>query len=359
MKLIHTGDIHLDSAMKTNLTKEKSKQRNNEIILTFMKMVNYAKENGVTAILIAGDLFDTKNVTVKTVNLIKNCIEENPSIDFLYLKGNHDNYDSLYEESPENLKLFSGDWKTYSYGNVKITGAQLNSSTKGKLFSSLILSKDDINIVMLHGQEANYRGKDNTEIINLKELKDKYIDYLALGHIHTYKEEALDLRGRYCYCGCLEGRGFDEYGEKGFVLIDTSSGKAEIEFIPFAQRTVHLVPVDITGLETTSEVDKKVQATLENIDSKDLVKVALEGSVSLDSERDLGYLNTKYQNDFYAFKIEDTDIRLKINMEDFYYDTSLKGEFIRLVMGENLPDGRKRRIIEAGLKALAGEEPER
>jgi exonuclease SbcD len=53
-------------------------------------------------------------------------------------------------------------------------------------------------------------SKDKTEVISLKELKNKAIDYLALGHIHSYKMEQLDSRGVYCYPGCLEGRGFDE-----------------------------------------------------------------------------------------------------------------------------------------------------
>ena len=46
MKIIHTADLHLDSAMKTNLSKEKAKMRNNEILHTFERMVEYAKNNG-------------------------------------------------------------------------------------------------------------------------------------------------------------------------------------------------------------------------------------------------------------------------------------------------------------------------
>ena len=55
-------------------------------------------------------------------------------------------------------------------------------------------------------------------------LKEKNIDYLALGHIHEYSQGQIDLRGKYAYSGCLEGRGFDELGEKGFILIDVSDG---------------------------------------------------------------------------------------------------------------------------------------
>ena len=72
MKIIHCADLHLDSKMETNLDKEKAKERKNEILITFEKMVQYAKENDVKVIIIAGDLFDKSNLTVKAKNIVKN-----------------------------------------------------------------------------------------------------------------------------------------------------------------------------------------------------------------------------------------------------------------------------------------------
>ena len=37
-------------------------------------------------------------------------------------------------------------------------------------------------------------------------------------------------------------------------------------------------------------------------------------------------------------------------------DASLKGEFIRLVLGQNLPEEEQSKIILTGIKALSGEE---
>ena len=90
MKIIHCSDLHLDSKMETNLDKERARERKNEILLTFERMVQYAKENNVKIIIIAGDLFDKKAVTVKAKKTVKNAIISNPEIDFVYLKGNHD-----------------------------------------------------------------------------------------------------------------------------------------------------------------------------------------------------------------------------------------------------------------------------
>ena len=63
MKIIHCADLHLDSKMTANLSKEQAKERKMEILRTFSRMVEYAKNNQVSVIIIAGDLFDTRTVT--------------------------------------------------------------------------------------------------------------------------------------------------------------------------------------------------------------------------------------------------------------------------------------------------------
>lgn len=355
MKIIHTADLHLDSAMKTNLSKEKAKMRKNEILHTFERMVSFAKENEVSVILIAGDLFDTKTVTVKTKDIIRRCIEENPGIDFLYLKGNHDAEVTLYdEEAPSNLKLFSENWTSYEYEDVVITGAHL--SEKSNLYDSLLLDKNKINIVTLHGQEQKYVGKDKTETVNLPLLKEKYIDYLALGHIHSYKEDRLDTRGIWVYSGCIDGRGYDECGEKGFSLITVEDGEISHEFIPFMSRLINEIRVDISDCETTADVDRLVSEKLSAVSQENLVKVVLCGKVSVECSYDLSYIEDKYKDKFFAFKAEDDEVGIKFNIEDYMYDASLKGEFIRTVMAEDYSEEEKRLVIELGIKALAGEE---
>ena len=64
MKIIHCADLHLDSKMTSNLSKEQAKERKMEILRTYSRMIEYAKNNDVKAIIIAGDLFDTRNVSI-------------------------------------------------------------------------------------------------------------------------------------------------------------------------------------------------------------------------------------------------------------------------------------------------------
>ena len=90
MKIIHCADLHLDSQMTANLTKEQARERKREIIRTFTRMVEYAEKTGVRLIMISGDLFDTRNVSALARNTVRDMICTHPQIDFLYLRGNHD-----------------------------------------------------------------------------------------------------------------------------------------------------------------------------------------------------------------------------------------------------------------------------
>lgn len=354
MKIIHCGDIHLDSRMQSNLPAVKARERNAEICATFARMVTFAAEKGVAAILMAGDLFDTDKVSTQTVNLVLDQISNHPDIDFLNLRGNHDASAFAGMEVPGNLKIFGSEWNCYSYDNIAISGIEPTRGNWDQFYDGLDLQKDRINIVMLHGQTGTQSGE---EIISLPKLKDKNIDYLALGHIHSYQNGKLDDRGNWCYCGCLEGRGFDECGEKGFVLLDVQEGGIKSEFVPFARRTLHEVPVDITGLTTVTQILSAMESSALQIDAEDLVKFTLTGNYTPETQKDLRFLQKMLEEKFYFVKIKD-ESRLTIEKESYEHDVSLKGEFIRLVMASDRSEEEKERIILWGIQALSGTEVE-
>ena len=357
MKIIHCSDLHLDSRMESNLTREQAKERKRELILTFEKMVEFAATNGVRAIIIAGDLFDTTNIAKSAAKLVEEQITGHPQIDFLYLKGNHekDHFIAGIAELPTNLKVFGSSWTKFTYENVAITGVELTPDNSRNIYDSLVLAQDDVNIVVLHGQESQYDAKDKAEVINIRALQNKYIDYLALGHIHEYRYQKLDNRGNYCYCGCLEGRGFDETGEKGFVLLDIEDRRVIPAFIPFAKRTLYEIKVNIAGLHTTGEITKRIERQVADLNKGSLVKIVLTGEIEIDTDKDLTYLTQKFAESFYFVKIYD-QTRLAINYEEFRLDQSLKGEFIRLLEKAEIAPEEKDAIILTGIRALSGEE---
>lgn len=361
MKIIHCADLHLDSKMTANLSKEQARERKGEILRTFGRMVEYAKKNQVAAIIIAGDMFDTRNVAVNVRNAVRDIIWRNPEIDFLYLRGNHDtdNFLSKLEEIPENLCLFGEKWVSYHYDKVTVTGIELDADNSLTAYNSLVLENDKFNIVTMHGQLAGYKSKDKAEVISLDDLKNKNIDYLALGHVHSFQMERLDNRGIYCYCGCLEGRGFDECGPKGFVVLDINpqTRTATTEFVPIAARTFYTLPVDVTGIHTTADAAQRMEAAIAELgySSNSLVKFILQGEVDVECELNTEFLEEQFAEYFYFSKVYD-ETRLWVNYEDYANDISLKGEFIRMVSASDLSEEEKSLVIRTGIQALQGEE---
>lgn len=358
MRIIHTADIHLDSKMG-KLPREEAKRRRDEIVDTFKYMVDFANEEAVDAILISGDLFDTNNVSTLYQNLVRDVIINNPAVLFFYLKGNHDNNSFLsgLDEIPENLMLFDEDWTSYDLGNgVVISGIELTRNNSSSMADSLVLEMNKINIVMLHGQDTNYKSGDKAEVISIPDLRNRGIDYLALGHVHARKLEALDNRGKYCYPGCLEGRGFDECGEKGFMLLDVDevSGKITPSFVPFSRRTIYEIPVDVSGVETSYDAERIIDSFLSDVDySRDsLVRIVLVGQVSMDSDIDAGYLATHFRDAFYYVEVVDRT-SFMVNYDSYEFDESLKGEFVRVVKADNaLSEEEKSLIIKTGIDLL-------
>nr|MCR4892869.1 metallophosphoesterase [Lachnospiraceae bacterium] len=91
MKFIHCSDIHLDASMTSISDPKKAEGRRNEVLLTFVRMVRYARKHNIRAILIAGDLFDSERIFFSTMDIVKDCITGNPEIDFLYTTGDKEN----------------------------------------------------------------------------------------------------------------------------------------------------------------------------------------------------------------------------------------------------------------------------
>ncbi len=359
MKIIHCADLHLDSKLNTSLSKEKAGSRRRELTDNFRRLVDYAAENDVSAVLICGDMFDTPRITAFTKNTVLRSIESHPEVTFFLLKGNHDSESFIdeLESIPDNLKLFTNEWRTYELNGVMIHGVELDRDRSAGLQQNFVPDPSDINIVMLHGQEAEVISKDKAEVINLRLFANKGIDYLALGHIHEYRRGQLDGMGIYCYPGCLEGRGFDEPGDHGFVLleIDLNSKQIKDTLIPFALRKVYAVPVDVSGLSDTFSINEKIGRELRNCKatSGDYVKVILTGEVDVECEKDISYLEKNLSELYYASRVSD-ETTLKVDIESFMLDGTLKGEFVRTVMADpDVTADRKAQIVRMGLSLFS------
>ncbi|MBO7170689.1 MAG: DNA repair exonuclease [Clostridia bacterium] len=353
MKILHMADCHLDSAMETHLPPAVAKTRRKELLLTFSNTVTAAFKEGVRLFLIAGDLFDTPNPTPATVRYVLDVCRAHESMDFIVIEGNHDRGALSEAVLPTNFHLVkAGEGQAFRYGDVAVFAAGYGADAS--VLSSFSIPNDTKNIMMLHGLlSAGGAGKEETLPIPL--LSSLAVDYLALGHYHRQSAKRLSRRLVANYAGVPEGRGFDETGACGIVLLETETMKAD--FVPVAGRTLHDIVLDVSEMDGTHEIEEAVRAATEAIPEKDMVHLGLSGAVEesahMDTQQILLYLKSK----FFFSKLKNKT-RLRIRAENYMHDLSLKGEFVRRVMASDLSETDKERVLHYGLRALAGEAPE-
>lgn len=358
MKIIHCSDIHLGAKIENKFSKEQSDKRKQELESSFARMVNYAKENNIQIILLTGDVFDVEVPTMRIKNLFYGIIESHSDIDFYYLRGNHDQSNPFMNKPLKNLKTFKEeDWTTYHYENVDISGIELTSQNALSYSSSLHLHPDKKNIVLLHGSVSDAEGPQQ---IKLSKLMEKNIDYLALGHYHSFKEYKIDYRGVAVYSGCLEGRGFDELGEKGFVVLDIED-TIKYHFVPFSTRTLEEISIDVSALDKAYLIYQKVKMELENhptISKKDIIRIYLKGEIPFEMENIEEDVTNFLKNDHYFYiEVKDKTSR-PMQINKYKDEISLKGEFVRIVLKSDLDDHIKQKILQLGLKTIDGKEIE-
>lgn len=354
MKFLHCADIHLGSKMEAKLPKDKADERKLELRAAFDRMTDYARKNGVTAILLSGDVFDCDRPLKRDKDYFYGAVRSNPDIDFLYLRGNHDVLESYTEYGLKNLKTFSDEWTAYEYGDTVVWGIESVKSNASAMYSALKPDKTKKNIVMLHGQIGDANG---VYKINLTKLRNKHIDYLALGHLHTFSDGELEERGKYVYPGCLEGRGFDELGVKGFVELDVTESGVEYKFVENSQRVVCEMDVDISDAEDLYAACKKAKGLI-SCGKKDMLCINLTGDVSFDCDGIERELEKMTSRDCFFVTVKNKTFR-KFDVDAVKGDISLRGEYIRTVLGsDGYTDEQKQRMISVGLKALGGREVE-
>ena len=405
VKLIHTADLHLDSAFRSRFTKEEAENRRQKQLMAWKELLSFAVEKKVQGILIAGDLFDSPVVSHGTMDFFLSTISEHPEISFFYLRGNHDTENTFrYQENlPKNLFLFSEKGKKYrlndrlllagvEYGTRDISfgenegaaqgagqaaeqgvgqenahGAEALSKSESESEEEskfLKLKEKDCNILLLHG--ALYQGTPKGEAVQgeegifLKNLEKLPLSYIALGHIHKGGEGRLNNGALWAYPGCLQGRGFDEEGERGFLYLKVEEEKKEIrkEFIPIKQGEFRILEIELQGEEGTLACLKKIEVEMEKagIAKEDSLRIILKGKKGLEQERNLRYLQLQLQDSVFFLEIRD-ECELSWNREEAMKEKSLKGEFLRvLAAADNLSKEEQEEIIALGMGLLQGGE---
>ena len=111
IKIIHAADLHFDTPFQ-DVSKEQSNINREELKEVFLNIINFAKENPVDILLLAGDIFDNFTVSRQTLHFLENCFDKIKNTRIFISPGNHDPYgqNSFYKliNFPSNVHIFKG-----------------------------------------------------------------------------------------------------------------------------------------------------------------------------------------------------------------------------------------------------------
>lgn len=369
LKILHTGDIHLDSPF-ARLDARKAEIRRGELRAAFSAMFSYARTNRVDMILLAGDVFDRDFVTRETLSLMLREFETT-ECPIIIAPGNHDCAapGSIWTKPifPKNVHIFrtpSVEKISFDEMGVDVYGYAFVSPemTECPLSGAHAEDPDRINLLCAHGEIGVPLSRYCP--VSRAELSEFGADYAALGHVHNAPAAEQIGNTLVAYCGCPEGRAFDEPGIKGAVLceIEKKDGRADVRLkrIRFSRRRYESEAVDCTGVETLTEIEERIGHCIreKGYGEDTLLRTVLQGSVSPALIVDVNALRARFPQLFFL-EVRDETLPA-INPRDFENDRTVRGEFYRTLaaqMESGTPEERKiaAMALRYGLSAIAGE----
>ena len=325
VKIIHAADFHLDSPFDA-LPAEKAELRRAEQRELIRKIVSAANDEGADLILLSGDLFDSDVSYHETGETLREAFADTEARVFI-APGNHDYFclksPYSYVKFPENVHIFQSpaiSCVDIPELNCRVWGAGFCSPLCEPMLTGFSCPTGSMtDIMVMHGE----LGGGTYNRISAQEIADSGLDYLALGHVHSFSGIMTVGETSYAYPGCPEGRGFDETGAKGIIAGSVGKGVRELRFVPLGGREYGVLNVDMTG---SGSVYDALDGALPENAGRDIYRVNFTGECG---ERvDIAAVREAFGNRFFHAVFADKTVR----PGDIWQgagENSLRGVFLR------------------------------
>ena len=313
-RFVHTADIHLDSPLKSLAMRDKGLAEvvGNATRSTFRRIVDLCVAEDVQALLIAGDLYDGSQTSMKTARFLAQEMERlaAASIPVFAIRGNHDAASKITRELtlPDNVTVFPGktevietEWNGHS---VAVHGISFRDphapDTLLDRFGPAL--QGAFNIGILHTSLGGVQGHDPYAPCTLADLQATGFDYWALGHIH---QRAIHPGTTTVVMpGIPQGRDIGEAGNKSVTLVSVADdGSLEMEERHLATAQFERLPVECRQLSDWPDLIEALKHALQSArrehDGEHLiVRPVLTGATPLAwrAGRDLDLLHAEAQN---------------------------------------------------------------
>ncbi|MGI8893973.1 MAG: metallophosphoesterase family protein [Bacteroidia bacterium] len=226
IRIIHTADNHIGKKFNGRYSPSAQERLVNERFEALQRVVDAGNQRHAHFLVVAGDLFDTINVTIKDIKRTISILKTFQGEEVLVLPGNHD----FYEQGEKNLwNIFTdlaGDAITvlhqckqveYNSGEQKVVFYPGPCNSKHSAVNAIGWIKDEkidksaLNIGIAHGNvDGLGLGGDKYFNMTPAELKSGLMDCWLLGHIHApYPEKASLTNPGFLFSATHTPDGFD------------------------------------------------------------------------------------------------------------------------------------------------------
>lgn len=285
MKFLHISDIHLGRKQVGN-SGDFAKKRYYDFFSAFEYMINYAIESKLDAVIIAGDLFDKKEINPdilhNTINILTKA--KNNNLPVICIEGNHDNFQSdnvqdswlIYLESLDLLKRpyhkFQSD-EEYHFvpivlGDIHFWGIGYNGAFTEQViekFANYISTQNTKNVLITHTAIAGdklFHGTVKSDAIT--QLKGHCI-YVAGGHFHNFSAYPTDSPF-FFVPGSLEYWDNGEFHQKkGGIVFDTDT--LEYSYVNSNNRKVLVIKLE-NNFETAEDFYNYFNQEIKNYENR-------------------------------------------------------------------------------------------
>jgi DNA repair protein SbcD/Mre11 len=274
-RFLHAADLHLGSPF-LGLA-----QKDEDVAARFAKasrsafedLVTKALEEGVSFVVIAGDVFDGewKDASIALFFNRQLARLSNRGVPIFLLRGNHD-AESLVAKSltwSENVFEFSTRRpQTHRVKDLRVALHGRGFPHREVVENYAIDYPEPLagwfNIGVLH-TACGRAGHENYAPCTVADLATRGYDYWALGHVHAF--EIVSRDPWIVYPGNLQGRSIRECGERGAVIVEVAEGavtevrRVVTDYARWAEVFVDAAPhSDETGLLRAVEAEVRPYA---------------------------------------------------------------------------------------------------
>lgn len=272
-RFIHTADIHLDSPLRSLSLRDPDLGLliGDATRQALVAIVGLCLEEQVNALVIAGDLYDGDQTSMKTARFLATQMQRlhEAGISVYTIRGNHDALSKITQELvlPPSVKIFGARAEAIElrHGGLAIAMHGLSFGKPHAPESLLPKFKQPVagavNIGIMHTSLAGAPGHDDYAPCNVADLHTSGFDYWALGHIHLRAQH--QGAKTVVMPGMPQGRDINEAGEKTVSLVtvgDDRSISVEERLTSIAQ--FERVTIDVTNAREWRDVVNAIETAL-------------------------------------------------------------------------------------------------